>query len=141
MIDSDYKKSNEIIDIKHKRFNKKYIKVLSSCETLSERVKHSQLLLNYLCDIFNIIDIKLVVSNSPQPKKGSGTLCGYYDGSKIKIYNLTSKKHAVVSIKSYIDTLLHEFMHHYDKHKIHLVNSYHTLGFYKRISDLKSKLS
>jgi hypothetical protein len=138
---SDYDISNDIINIKHKRFSKKYIKALSSCETLSERVKHSQLLLNYLCDIFNIIDIKVVVSNSPQPKKGKGTLCGYYDGSKIKIYNLTPKKHNVVSVNSYIDTLLHEFMHHYDKHKIHLVNSYHTLGFYKRIDDLKKKLS
>ena len=45
-----------------------------------------------------------------------------------------------MSIKSFADTLLHEFTHHYDTRYLK-IESRHTAGFYKRISSLKGNLS
>lgn len=89
-----------------------------------------------------ITEVKLTVLNKPQRKKANGKTLGFYTVGRhhITIYNLTATTQKTVSIKTFYDTLLHEFMHHYDYKVLKLENSLHTSGFYQRISDLKNKL-
>ena len=70
----------------------------------------------------------------------NGKTKGKGDSPQITIYNKTAVKGDVISIKAFYDTLLHEFIHHYDYEVLKLDRSIHSAGFYKRISDLKNKL-
>ena len=49
------------------------------------------------------------------------------------IYNTTTKTKKTIAIKTFYETLLHEFIHHYDIVGLKLGDSLHTSGFYKRI--------
>lgn len=141
--DKSYIKSNEIIEVKLKAFKNSFSKDIILCgESITDRQKVSQKCLNYLCDKFKIEKVKLTVLNKPQRKKANGKTLGFYTVGRnhITIYNLTATTQKTVSIKTFYDTLLHEFMHHYDYKVLKLENSLHTSGFYQRISDLKNKL-
>ena len=142
-----YNTSNEIKEVALSRFrNTEYNKLLSDVN----RQKDAQDLINYLCSKFRIPLIPVIVSNKPQPhstdyngklrKKTLGTYT-YGINTKITIYNVTAIKKQEVSIKTFAETLLHEFIHHYDMSYLKLGSSPHTSGFYKRISDLEKKLS
>lgn len=141
--DKSYIKSNEIIEVKLKAFRNSFSKDIILCgESITDRQKVSQKCLDYLCDKFKIEKVKLTVLNKPQRKKANGKTLGFYTVGRnhITIYNLTATTQKTVSIKTFYDTLLHEFMHHYDYKVLKLENSLHTSGFYQRISDLKNKL-
>lgn len=140
-MDTNYNKSNKVIEVALNKFTKSYsTKLLSDKDRLKDSIK----LLNYLCDKFKISPIKrIVVLNKSRKKIRNGEIHGYYIPNKqeIYIYNLTATTKKEVSIKCFYDTLLHEFMHHYDYTKLHLNESLHTSGFYKRITDLKNKIT
>lgn len=141
--DKSYIKSNEITEVKLKAFRNSFSKDIILCgENVTDRQKVSQKCLDYLCDKFKIEKVKLTVLNKPQRKKANGKTLGFYTVGRnhITIYNLTATTQKTVSIKTFYDTLLHEFMHHYDLKVLKLENSLHTSGFYQRISDLKNKL-
>jgi hypothetical protein len=142
---TDYEKSNKIESVDYSRLSNKEYKVLLN-DSLS-RVSSGQGLLDYLCDKYGINRIPLYVMNSPRKcnSRGCQTL-GWYKyninsgkGQCIIIYNLTAKTKVEVSIKRFVETLLHEFMHHYDTEYLKIKTT-HTCGFYKRITDLKNKL-
>ncbi|MBQ2441480.1 MAG: hypothetical protein II502_04730, partial [Paludibacteraceae bacterium] len=105
-------------------------------------------LINYLCGKFHIPTASVTVLNKPQPhatgyngKLKAKTFGVYKTGlMTITIYNQTAIKKQTISIKVFAETLLHEFMHHYDCEYLRIA-SLHTAGFYKRISDLQRKLS
>ena len=144
--DKVYQQSNAIESVQYVRFShKEYNSVLGCSDSHTERYKSAQVLLNYLCDKYDLPKCRLVVHNSGQPlfRSGNGkTLGKYWTGiHKIEIWNLTGKQKKVVSIKVFLDTLLHEFMHHYDMEYLKLGASIHSAGFYKRISDLNRKLA
>lgn len=113
------------------------------------RQKDSQTLVDYLCKKFNIDKCVVKVVNKSQPHSTgyNGNLknktMGVYEVGKDEIimYNLTAINKKEVAIKTFADTLLHEFIHHYDIKYLKLPTSIHTSGFYKRIADLKEKLS
>lgn len=145
----NYTKSNKIESVSLNRFRHTEYDALLCCgEDINERKFAAQTLLNYLCEKFNMPSVSLSVTSKPQmhKNKSNGTtkvkFLGWYVPSerKIIIYNRTAKLNKVVSIKVFADTLLHEFMHHYDYQYLKLSDSLHTAGFYKRISDLKRKL-
>lgn len=141
--DKSYIKSNEITEVKLKAFRNSFSKDIILCgESITDRQKVSQKCLDYLCDKFKIEKVKLTALNKPQRKKANGKTLGFYTVGRnhITIYNLTATTQKTVSIKTFYDTLLHEFMHHYDYKVLKLENSLHTSGFYQRISDLKNKL-
>lgn len=137
----NYNKSNQITTVALNKFSKAYSKeLLSDKARLTDSIK----LITYLCEKFKIPNIKrLVVMNKPRKRNGHGTIHGYYviQKQEIWIYNLTASTNKIISIKCFYDTLLHEFMHHYDYTKLHLGVSLHTSGFYMRISDLKKKIT
>lgn len=139
----DYKISNKHETVKLSRFVKKYSQmILTSTEDVKVRQKRSQELMDYLCEKYGISPVEVHVSSSKRPSKGRGQIYGYYmvNQKKIVLYNITPKTGQPVAIKTFFDTLIHEFIHHYDYHVLKLNDSMHTLGFYKRIDDLKKKL-
>lgn len=140
-----FEQSNGITAVKPARLSKKeYAKLLTD----GNRQRDAQTLCDYLCKVLKIAPVKVVVTKRTQPHRTkNGTLksktYGFYrPGAKtITIYDTTAIKQQQVSIKCFADTLLHEFIHHYDFEFLHLADSLHTAGFYKRISDLKAKLT
>ena len=146
---TSYEKSNSILEVTLKRFSSSYSHdFLSSDTSIKDREKRAQKLVNYLCDKFGIPSCNVIVSNKPQLHntrngKLSKKVYGRYliNLSTIEIFNLTAMTKKPVAINTMYDTLLHEFMHHYDFTKLKLTDSPHTKGFYMRISDLKEKLA
>lgn len=144
MNSTNYEISNKIENVRLNSFKSDYSEsLLNSSENIAIRQKRAETLLNYLCAKFKINNITLLVTNKPRPCNSRGQIGGWYvpTAKKIIIYNTTSKTRKTISIKSFYDILLHEFMHHYDHEVIGLTDSLHTKGFYKRIIDLKNKLS
>jgi len=140
-----YEVSNGIEVVKLSSFDKRYMKRLLKAESLEDRQIIGQELLDYLCKKYKINGVRLAVldKNRPSVCRGRGEKHGDYMiySCNIRVWNRTCKRGEIISIKSFIDTLLHEFMHHYDYRYLKLGNSLHTAGFYKRISDLKDKLT
>lgn len=141
----DYEKSNKIESVSLSRFSKgEYQKLLED----GNRQRLAQSLVDYLCGKFHIPTAKVIVTNTPQPhatgyngnlvKKTLGTYKPLF--YEITIYNVTAVRKQEISIKVFAETLLHEFMHHYDTCYL-CIKSMHTAGFYKRITDLQKKLS
>ena len=58
----------------------------------------------------------------------------------IRIYNLTAIRQQVLAPKVFLETLLHEWVHHYDFTGLQLDRSPHTSGFFARIRDLAETL-
>lgn len=144
---TSYEKSNSIMSVPLNKFRKtEYKGVLACGESESERQEASQRLLDYLCEKFGMPSVRVSVSTRKQPyktgRRGGVTTHGYYKPSlrTINIYNHTAKIGKAVAIKRFTEILLHEFMHHYDHCYLNIVDSPHTTGFYKRISDLERKL-
>lgn len=148
--DATYIKSNKIETVKLSKFSKKEFQaVLASTETAANRQKTAQALCDYLCGKFKMPRVSVVVTDRAQPhstnSRGSlnrKTLGNYRPlVMLITLFNKTAVKRKTVAIKTLADVLLHEFIHHYDYTCLNLGDSPHTAGFYKRIGDLKTKLS
>lgn len=143
----DYEKSNKEVFVKYNKLSKKeYEKLYNAGTGIEERQRAGQKMINYLCDKYNINRVPLKVLNAGRQRVGTGEMHGRYNfnpitmiGNYILIYNLTAVKKNVISIKTFIDTLLHEFIHHYDVEFLK-INTHHSKGFYLRISDLHKKL-
>lgn len=145
--DKGYDKSNKLETVALSRFDKHYMTKLLKSESLNDRQKNSQLLLDYLCEKFGMPKCRVRVTENARPqtktRRGTCTEHGHYVPLtyEIVVYNTTAVKKQTVAIKTFTDTLLHEFIHHYDMTYLKFNASPHTAGFYKRISDLKAKLS
>lgn len=146
---TSYEKSNSILEVALKRFSSSYSHdFLSSDTSIKDREKNAQKLVDYLCDRFKIPHCYVIISNKRQNHvTRNGKLIKKVYGryminlNTIEIFNLTAMTKKPVAIKTMYDTLLHEFMHHYDYTKLKLSESLHTKGFAMRISDLKKKLN
>ena len=146
--ENNYQKSNRITKTKITISDEAVVlanRILESSghdsrQTLSEE------LLDELCDGSKVDIVKLKISNTKQyHKKSKGRVAmkryGYYRiaGNYIYIQNLTAVRGQILAPKTFLNTLLHEWMHHYDIHRLK-INSIHSKGFYERINDLKIKL-
>lgn len=110
------------------------------------RQRYGEELLDEICDLARIDIVRLKISDKRQyhKKKNGRTYFkqyGYYRPSSCYIYinNKTAVRGQILASKTFADTLLHEWMHHYDYKKLGL-DSIHTSGFYSRLKDLKTKL-
>lgn len=146
----EYKISNDNPQVRLNKFSGTYYKMFMECGTNYEsRNKVGQKVLDYLCDKFGIERVKLSVYNTPQLHHDwpnglmkDKTLGRYLVGrNKIEMWNLTAKAKKEVASKTFWETLLHEFMHHYDYKVLKMSKSLHCTGFYKRITDLKTKMN
>ncbi|MAG11781.1 MAG: hypothetical protein CMI52_03155 [Parcubacteria group bacterium] len=146
---NNYQKSQSATKVKFRppqEARKLAAKLLHSKGLEEERQELSDDLLDVLADCaqLDIVKLKISETNQYHKKKGGRVVYkryGYYkpDTKYIYIQNRTAVRGQILAPKTFIDTLLHEWMHHYDSQKLGL-NSIHTKGFYMRIKDLKKKL-
>jgi len=111
-----------------------------------QRQELGESLLDELCDGANMDIVHLTVNDANQKhRRRNGRIVmkryGLYKirDRAIHIENRTAARGQIISAKSFLDTLLHEWLHHYDTLKLKL-NSIHSKGFYDRFNDLKEKL-
>lgn len=83
----------------------------------------------------------LMKGSRPETYRG-GDLYGDYTrpGGRIRVFPYTKVKKDVVGSKTGLETLVHEWNHHYDYEGIGLNSSPHTAGFYKRTSTIYNQL-
>ena len=144
----NYQKSNAILTIDFVP-SRKACNLVDELKTISnwgQRQDWGAKLLTQLSDETQIPAPKLKISNTRQWHKrvGGRTVFkqyGYYRprSNYIYIQNLTPVKGQELFPKTFLSTLLHEWMHHYDYQKLKLV-SWHTKGFYARLNHLRNHL-
>ena len=121
--------------------------------TAAGRQQKGQRLLDVLDEAAGLPPCKLTVADRPQRHRTrAGKLelktYGYYriawesspQRGTIRIYNLTAIRQQVLAPKVFLETLLHEWVHHYDFTGLQLDRSPHTSGFFARIRDLAETL-
>jgi len=121
--------------------------------TADGRQARGQALLDVLDEAAGLPPCKLTVADRPQRHRTrEGKLevktYGYYRiawaetprRGTIRIYNLTAIRQQVLAPKVFLETLLHEWVHHYDFTGLQLDRSPHTSGFFNRIRDLAETL-
>ena len=144
----NYQRSNQIVkvDFKITPNTQAIASQLLDAMSASQRQTLGEQLLDELSDAAQIDIVKLKVSETRQYHKRSGGRIvfkqyGYYRPQSHYIYiqNLTPARGQILAPKTFLDTLLHEWLHHYDYKKLGL-DSIHTSGFYMRLKSLKSKL-
>lgn len=136
------KKSNKYLTVDYSDFShEEYQALLHSGSKVEPRKKASQNLLDYLCDKYGIPRCTMYILNTSYDPIFGFTNMGLYERGKKEI-TLWNNRHYKVpcDIRTFINTLLHEFMHHYDYYYLRLPDSVHCKGFESRIRDLRSKL-
>lgn len=145
---SNYEKSNSALKVKIpiSAEAQRLTSLLLKSKEEKDRQSLGDELLDELADLAKIDIVNLKISEAKQyHKKRNGKVAmkqyGYYKpGSKyIYISNRTAVRGQILAPKTFLDTLLHEWIHHYDHQKLGL-NSIHSAGFYARLKDIKEKL-
>ena len=145
---SNYRRSNAITTVSFPASDR--AKHLASQILRSASEDDRQTLGNaLLAELSAMADIdapKLKISGARQyHKKYNGRTVfkqyGYYRPASNYIYitNRTAIRGKILAPKTFVTTLLHEWLHHYDTRKLKLV-SIHTAGFYARLKDVKIRL-
>lgn len=81
-----------------------------------------------------------------RPSNNWGELHGLYtpaEGNgppKVTLWMRTAKRQQIVAFRTFLRTLVHELCHHFDYELLHLQESFHTEGFYKRESSVLYRL-
>ncbi len=61
---------------------------------------------------------------------------GTVRNATIRVYHLTAIRQQVLSPRVFLETLLHEWVHHYDFAALRFPRSPHTKGFFERVRSL-----
>jgi len=129
-------------------------RVLQSGDDARERRRLAQLLVDELSAEAGLTRVEVAVADKPQVHEHDGQRLqsktyGYYrcwfeDGrvsrARIRIYHRTARLQKVITPKVFLNTLLHEWVHHYDFDGLRLARSPHTAGFYARLRALAEAL-
>lgn len=144
----NYNKSNRILTVDFYISNqaKRLTKELLNSQDTADRQSVAEALLSELSALSDITPVRLKISDAKQyHKKSKGRTVfkqyGYYKPNTKYIYinNRTAVRGKILAPKTFVDTLIHEWVHHYDTEALKL-DSIHTRGFYERLKDLKNKL-
>ena len=140
-----YNKSDAITRVKLDKPERllPYIRALSKALDVDDRSKTEEVAQKFvtsLCILFSVPKIKVRVL-ARRPSEDWGELHGLYEATEnktpiISVWMRTAKRKQVVAFKTFLRTIIHEFMHHMDYHSLKLEDSFHTEGFYKRESSL-----
>lgn len=110
------------------------------------RVKAAtQTVLDLLCAAAEVPEATLKLKDTADAKfRGGKAVWKLYgtcerDGTITVAYK-TAVRRQVFAFKTFLNTVVHEFMHHYDHWKLRLAASFHTSGFYNRVRDLYRQL-
>ncbi len=107
--------------------------------------KDAQALIDALVGGFIVppVDVRVLAA---RPSDVDGELHGLYEPdeeipvARISVWMRTAQRKQVVAYKSFLRTLVHEFLHHLDYEHFKLPETFHTEGFYKRESSLTNAL-
>lgn len=92
-----------------------------------------------LCHSLRVAPVPIEV-RSVRPHNAGGELHGvFYPHTRpplIVLWMRTARRHDVVKPKTFMRTLMHELVHYLDYAHLHIGNSFHTAGFFKRESFL-----
>lgn len=142
-----YKKSNSIKDtlFQPNTVATHYTKKLLTSTDASERQVLGQRLLEEMARSLSIPVPQLTVNDKRQNHslkdgKLKRKVYGTYKAGNIVLSNKTAIREATLAPKTFLDTLIHEFMHHYDYEVLKFPASLHTAGFYYRLGDVMKKL-
>ena len=145
----DFTRSNKFPALEYRPTDEERELTRKLIESTSAREREAlgQKLLDNICRSLKISRARLRVINERQPHemyegKLAYKLYGVYHCRKetIEIANLTSIRKQIVAGKTFLDTLIHELMHHIDRKFLRIPSTPHSPGFYARIEDLKAKL-
>jgi hypothetical protein len=81
-----------------------------------------------------------------RPSDYEGELHGLYEPeedlprARISVWMKTAQRKQVVAFRSFVRTVVHEFLHHLDYEHFKLEETFHTEGFYKRESSLSNSI-
>jgi len=100
-------------------------------------------ILDTLVSCYQLPKLQLSVFDRPRPsftgQRFSGELHGDYTSpGRIRIWTRTAKRGQTVAFLTFLDTLLHEFLHHYDLNFLKLPDTVHSENFYKRLGSLRA---
>jgi hypothetical protein len=130
------------------------LRLLAAGEDHRERRRIAQMLADELSAGAGLSRVEVAVADKPQVHEHDGRRLqsktyGYYrcwfeDGrvsrARIRIYHRTAVRQQIISPKVFLNTLLHEWVHHYDFDGLRLARSPHTAGFYARLRALAEAL-
>ncbi|MCH8049208.1 hypothetical protein IH979_00675 [Patescibacteria group bacterium] len=145
---NNYQRSNAIltIDLDLSTRAKNLARLILASRSRERRQKLGNALLDELADLAKIDICKLKISDAKQRHKKQGGRVtfrqyGYYrpETKYIYINNRTAVRGQILAPKTFLNTLLHEWMHHFDSCKLGL-DSIHTKGFYTRLHLLEKGL-
>jgi len=145
---SNYERSNAItaVDFSVGTETKELAQQILQSSDAAERNKMSESLLDLLCDAAKIDICHVTITDTRQRHRRQNgrmvlKLYGHYrpQTNSISIQNRTAVRGQILAPKTFLDTLLHEWLHHYDTHALKLC-SIHTAGFYLRLKSLKQIL-
>ncbi|MBV8528173.1 MAG: hypothetical protein JOZ75_07645 [Candidatus Dormibacteraeota bacterium] len=130
------------------------MRIAGSGDDPAERKRLAQMLVNELDDLAGLEPCQITVADRPQVHEHDGRRLqsktyGYYQcttregrvtGARIRIYHRTAVRQQVISPKVFLNTVLHEWVHHFDFSGLRLPRSPHTSGFYARLRALADAL-
>jgi len=130
------------------------LRLLDAGDDPRERRRIGQMLVDELSRDAALVRCEVVVANRAQVHEHDGRRVqsrtyGYYrcwfsngevGRARIRIYHRTAVRQQVISAKVFLNTLLHEWMHHYDFAGLRLDRSPHTTGFFARLRELADAL-
>lgn len=97
--------------------------------------------------IYRLPHLKVYTGGKRRMTRSGGQYYGVYRtrGSQetrhsVSVYSRTAKTQKYVAPKTFLRTLIHEWGHHYDKHKLKLNSTFHTKGFYDRMNMIYNQL-
>jgi hypothetical protein len=128
--------------------------LLDAGDDAKDRRRLGQMLVDALDDGAGLPPCAVVVADRAQVHEHDGRRlqsktygyyrCRFIDGAvteaRIRIYHRTAVRQQVISPKVFLNTLLHEWVHHYDFAGLRLARSPHTAGFYARLRALAEAL-
>jgi hypothetical protein len=149
---SDYERSQTVLDLPHPPPAAAGVLVASllASRVLQERERLAIALLEVLNDSFELPPVRLVIADRAQTHATDqrGRLAqktyGYYrcriprrgatpERCAIRIYHRTAIRQQVLAPGAFVNTLLHEWTHHFDFAALGLSRSPHTTGFFTRL--------
>ena len=121
-----------------------YIKALQSglaSENRARTQEVAQKLISALAMALGVPAVRIKVLER-RPSRTWGEMHGLYELAErgghalLTVWMRTAKRRQTVAFRTFLRTIIHEFMHHLDYTLLRLKESYHTEGFYKRESSL-----
>jgi hypothetical protein len=115
-----------------------------AADSLPRTERAVERLVDGLCRVFEVPRIHVKILDR-RPSGRGGEMHGLYESEAGKldvltVWMRTAKRKQTVAFRTFLRTVVHEFLHHLDFAYFDLSESFHTQGFFKRESSLVRQL-